>query len=284
MKDLVNNCSLLFLFTLLSCQSTLDMEEALDGYESRLVIDGSIEEGGYAQVALTNSVAYLEDVNRDDLLTVSELGAKVILSNGVQSEVLVLRRNSRSNFPPFVYESDQIVGEVGKNYTLTIEFEGEEYVSTTTIPPSVSLDTVWYEIREDRYFIYGRLSDSTEDENYYRVFTSVNGGRQYTPTYLSTLSDEHFDGKTFDFSIYRRFRGFDGTEGHGAFYPGENVTVKFSSLDREHYLFWTTVESEIYSFSNPFSSSGNDVEFNVDPKAIGVWGGYSSTYYSLKME
>lgn len=270
------------LLFLSSCYSSI--EESIGEYDAKLVVDGSIEVGEYAYVALTQSVPYLESVDEDVLARASELNAKVTLSDGEQAEVLVLRRNE-SAYPLFIYRSSEIRGEIGKTYEIEIEFDDEVYHAITTIPEANSLDDLWFVRREnepEKYFLEARLNDDPGQENYYRIFTRRLGkDDEYRPMYRSTLSDRLFDGLEVDISIFRGVENFDESRDDGFFLEGDTVEIKFSAIDREHYLFWLTAEEEVYSFSNPFASSGSEILHNVDNDALGVWGGYSSTYYRV---
>lgn len=264
----------------------LRLEDALGYHSPRLVVDGSIEQGQFAFVALTLSASYLKDVDRDDLIRSSVVDAKVTVSDGEESEVLTLRRNTK-NFPELIYRSSDIKGEVGKTYDLKIEYKGETYLSTTTIPEKSVLDSLWFEAdKKDttKLFLKGTITDTPDRENYYRIFTKrIGKDTQFIPMYLSTIADNFFDGNKLNFTIFRGVQNLSETRNDGFFEVGDSVQVRFSSIDKEHFDFWSTAEREIYSFSNPFSSSGNEIIFNVDNNAIGIWGGYASVYYTLNM-
>ncbi|WP_109831507.1 DUF4249 family protein [Reichenbachiella versicolor] len=278
--DFKVNTILILLIVMLGCDE-VDLSDASRNYVPKLVIDGSIELDGFAHVALTKSEGYLENLTKDSLVRASEVNALVTLYDGENSEVLILRRNEKS-FPLFVYRGSKIKGELGKQYELKVEVDGETYVSYTSIQPREEIDSLWFRKENDKFFLMGRVSDTPDRENYYRVFTKRIGiDNQFIPMYYSTISDQFFQGETIDFSIFKGVESFDETRDDGFFESGDSVIVKFSSLDYEHFTFWSTAESEIYSFSNPFSSSGNEVQHNVDSKALGVWGGYASNYYVI---
>jgi hypothetical protein len=260
-------------------------EFKLKEYESRLVIDGWIEQGEFPRVILSNSASYFSIVDSTVIRNLVETKAKVTVSNGVQEEVLTLKRDNRY-FPPYVYQGTELRGEVGMTYTLTIELRGEKYTAVTTIPQPPAFNELWFQTIEGKDslgYIYGRLTDDPAIENYYRTFTQrKNKDQRYVPVYLSTVGDQSFNGKPFIFSLLRGPDSFTNVIDDLYFKKGDTVNIKFCSIDRGHFDFWRTLERELYVVGNPFASSGNEILSNIDNgTALGVWGGYGVTYYTF---
>ncbi len=61
---------------------------------------------------------------------------------------------------------------------------------------------------------------------------------------------------------------------------GDTINIKFCTLDREHYEFWNSVQTEIITSSNPFASSHAKIKSNING-GYGIWGGYGATYYTV---
>ncbi len=254
-------------------------------YTPKLVIDGSIEQGGLPRVILTTSRAYFSKVDSVTVRELVETKAKVVVSDGETSEVLTLKKDDNI-FPPYVYEGNVIRGEIGKTYTLEVDLRGERYTASTTIPPPPMIEQFWYKPvpeKEGRGYIYGRFTDDGSVDNYYRVFTMRTGvDKRYIPVYLSAIGDQFFNGKSFTFSILRGPESFTNIDDDLYFYEGDTVRIKVCSIDAAHFDFWRTLERELYLVGNPFSSSGNEVLSNIDGgKALGVWGGYGASYYQI---
>jgi hypothetical protein len=272
------------IFALLIRCST-EPEFKLKEYESKLVIDGWIEQGEFPRVILSNSASYFSIVDSTVIRNLVETKAKVTVSNGVQEEVLTLKRDNRY-FPPYVYQGTELRGEVGMTYTLTIELRGKKYTSVTTIPQPPAFNELWFQTIEGKDslgYIYGRLTDDPAIENYYRTFTQrKNKDQRYVPVYLSTVGDQSFNGKPFIFSLLRGPDSFTNVIDDLYFKKGDTVNIKFCSIDRGHFDFWRTLERELYVVGNPFASSGNEILSNIDNgTALGVWGGYGVTYYTF---
>lgn len=264
-----------------------DPEPELDltPYQPKLVIDGWIEENDFPRVILSRSSSYFDDIDSTTVRDLVVTTAKVTVSDGVNSEILTLKKDE-NHFPPYVYTGTKFKGITGKTYTLTVESRGETYTASTTIPPSASFDELWYEPIPDvdsLGYIYGKLTDDPAVENFYRVFTKrQNKDTRYIPVYLSAIGDHSFNGKSFTFSLLRGPDNFAEVIDDLYFEKGDTVRIKFCTMDKAHFDFWRTLERELYLIGNPFASSGNDVLSNIDgKKALGVWGGYGVKYYDL---
>lgn len=262
----------------MACES--DIEVHLPEYESKLVIDGYIEQGRFAKVALTESASYFEDIDEDDLKRASVVTAKVTVSDGENDDILTLKKNV-NGFPPLIYEGTDVRGQVGKTYWLTIENKGKTYTAQTTILPPPHFDSLWTEPTEERdqYILRGRFTDDADEENYYRIFTQrKNKDKKYIPVYLSALGDKFFNGKTLNIDLLRGAENYADINNDIYFESGDTVLVRFCSIDKPHFDFWRTLEREVYATGNPFSSSGNEILHNTSEGSIGVWGGYGASY------
>jgi hypothetical protein len=254
-------------------------------YQSKLVIDGWIEQGNYPKVILSNSVSYFNEVDSATIRGLVETKAKVTVSDGEEEEILTLKKDE-DYFPSYVYSGTRLKGEVGKTYTLTVQIKDETYTATTTIPPLAEFDELWFESLPENDtlgFIYGKFIDDPNTENYYRIFTQrENKDTRYIPIYLSALGDQSFNGKSFTFSLLRGPDSFTNVVDDLYFEEGDTVRIKLCTIDKAHFDFWRTLERELYVVGNPFSSSGNEILSNIDnKKALGVWGGYGIKTYRI---
>lgn len=270
---------------LLSCNDSLDF--TMENYQQSLVIEGWIEQGQYPRVVLTRSAAYFDKIDSVSIRELVVTTAKVTVSDGENEEVLTLKVNE-DFFPPYQYQGTEIKGEEGKSYHLKVETGGKTYQATTYIPPRPQIDSLWFGLangRDSVGYIYGRFQDNPDEENYYRTFTRLMGkDKKYIPVYLSATGDLYFNGKEFTFSLLRGSESFSEVSEDIYFSKGDTVRLKFCSIDRAHFDFWRTLERELYTVGNPFSSSGNEVLSNVSDGALGVWGGYGASYYQIVLK
>jgi hypothetical protein len=257
-------------------------------YEPKLVIDGSIESGGFARVVLSKSASYFMAIDSANIRDLFMSTAKVTVSNGIDSEVLTLRRDDLA-FPPYVYEGTSLKGEAGKTFTLTVEADGELYTARTTIPSPARLNKLWFELspgKDSLGYVYAQLNDPADETNYYRTFTErLQQDTRFIPVYLSAMDDRYFDGEQFTFTILRGPDNYTDNTDDLYFRRGDSVRIKLCSMDKAHFDFWRTVERELYVTGNPFSSSGNKIISNIEgDRALGVWGGYGVSYYVLNIK
>ncbi|HYC87308.1 MAG TPA: DUF4249 domain-containing protein [Chryseosolibacter sp.] len=268
---------------LISCNTEPELE--FGTYQPKLVVDGWIEQGNFPKVILTSSMSYFDALDSATVRKLVVTTAKVTVSDGFINEVLTLKKDE-SYFPQYIYTGTEIKGEVGKSYTLTIEYKGERYSASTTIPPIAELAKLWFETipgKDSLGYIYGEFTDDPATDNYYRVFTQrENKDTRYIPVYLSAIGDQSFNGETFTFSLLRGPDSFTNVQDDLYFEKGDTIKVKFCTMDKSHFDFWRTLERELYVVGNPFASSGNEILSNVDNKnALGVWGGYGVKYYRV---
>ncbi len=271
---------------LLACVPEPTLDQTV--YEPKLVIDGSIESGGFPRVVLSNSASYFMNIDSANIRQLIVSTAKVTVSDGTNEEILTLKRDD-DFFPPFIYQGTSLKGEVGKTYALTVEVNGKRYTASTTIPPPPKFDKLWFELapgKDSLGYVYGQLTDNPDEANYYRVFTQrLHQDNRFVPVYLSAVGDQYFNGKQFTFTILRGPEDFTNVIDDLYFKRGDSVRVKLCSMDRAHFDFWRTVERELYVVGNPFSSSGNEILSNIDgEKALGVWGGYGVSHYAINIK
>jgi hypothetical protein len=272
-----------------SCEKnvTVDIPET----EEKIVVEGYIETGTPPFVLLTKSLPFFGEINVNNLIQGSIQGATVIIDNGTITDTMI-------QIPGFgIYTSPAMIGETGKTYKLTVLAEGKTLTSETNIPQPISLDSIWWKVdgqRDSLGFLWSHLTDPDTLGNCYRFFARrINQytfgdeiGKQkdstfYPPIGGSVFEDRYINGKSFDLSFPRgTFAGSDKEDDDNDeriyFKRGDTIVVKFCTIDRSHFEFWRTEESQVSSNGNPFGSP-QPVHSNING-GLGVWGGYSASY------
>nr|MDA3821959.1 DUF4249 family protein [Bacteroidales bacterium] len=202
---------------------------------------------------------------------------KVTLNDGDNSEVLILRKDSRY-FPPYYYAGNTIIGETGKTYTLTAEYGGKSIIAHTSIPEAVGIDTSYFELingDDSLGNVVIQFTDPPDKKNYYRIFTNRLGSDNRFISSLVIAIDYHFlSGKKISFELYRAPESFLSAEGNDFFSMGDTIVMKLCTMDEETFKFWNTYQDEVINATNPFASSMIDLESNIEGDGLGVWGGY----------
>lgn len=270
-----------FIIALISI-SCVETNFEVSNYNSEIVIDGWIEQGRHCQVLLTLSAPYFSNIDSTSLRNYGLTRAKVTLNDGEKSEVLTLKPNS-SYFPPYMYISTRIKGEVGKTYTILVEYSGEKAYATTTIPNPVVLDSTWFELepnRDSSGYLWLKFTDNPNTKDYYRTLTKISGvNNKFIPNHIPNFNDEYFNGQPIVFSLYK---GNASIEKMDDFYYklGDTITLKFTTVDKASYDFWNSFQREAINTGNPFASSNAKVKSNV-ANGLGIWCGYGATYYRV---
>lgn len=281
----------LLLISLSSCEKNVTVE--IPEVSEEFVVEGKIEEGEAPFVLLSRTLPFFGTINTNNLIQNSVTGAMVTLSDGSRVDTLV-------QFPGIgLYTSTTIRGEVGKTYSLRIEVEGKVITASTYMPPAIALDSVWWKVNGERDslgFAWAHLTDPDTLGNYYRWFAQrINRytygpeiGRMKDSIFIapigSVFEDKFINGKSFDFGFNRgnsptTNKEDDFNDEKFFFKRGDTIVVKFCTLDRRHFEFWRTAETQISNSGNPFGSPA-PITSNIEG-GLGVWGAYACSYDTI---
>jgi hypothetical protein len=208
--------------------------------------------------------------------------------------MLSLELNEVVFVPILVYSTTDpnMIGQVGKNYELTIQHDGKTYSGSTELLQPVALDNVYWKPDEDNPLFgscWARLSDPAGVYNAYRwerkiINIQSNGQPKdviYRQSNIPYFDDEFFDGLTFEFET--RYPKKDSTypDAYQRYYKlGDTVVIKFSRVDRDVYTFFDKKDAQLESVGNPFSTPVN-APSNISGGALGIWAGISPWYDTL---
>ncbi|UCH14493.1 MAG: DUF4249 domain-containing protein [Bacteroidales bacterium] len=272
---------LLVAFTCQYCEKEVNID--LPQSDSKIVVEGWIEHDRYPHVILTRSAPYFASIDSASLRDYVVTTAKVTIITDDQSEVLTLKPND-AYFPPYVYFGTELKGEIHRTYNLRVEFGNVEnnLSASTYIPTLTEPDSVWFELEPESDSlgrIWISLSDNPGQTNYYRLLTKRKGkDKRYVANFKSAFSDKLFNGETIVLGFTRGLADLLDLTRDNLFTLGDTISVKFCSIDREHYEFWNTYQNEILLSANPFSASNAMIKSNIN-NGLGVWGGYAASYY-----
>jgi hypothetical protein len=97
------------------------------------------------------------------------------------------------------------------------------------------------------------------------------------------FNDQFFNGKSFEFWFENPRTTYDKTLSdniRGLYKTGDSVLIKFSSIDKNSYLYYSNKYTQMNTGGSPFSSPIN-LPSNVSNGALGVFSGFSTTYKLL---
>lgn len=305
----------LSIFLFVGCEKEINVD--LPTTEPKLVVEGKIEMGANPIIVLTKTTNYFDPT---DLASVAESfvgDATITISDGTTTNNMT-KICSSSLTPPqqealaeqlgIAVEilqnynicgfTDVMIGEVGKSYTININWQGKNYASTTTIPDTVALDSTWFEVEgnlDSLGFLWAIISEPAQEGNAYRWYAKRinkytfgdNVGEQKDGDFLapsgSVFNDDFINGQTFEFGYNRSSlsnKEDDNNAEKWYYKVGDTVVVKFCTIDKSVYKFLNESDIQSQSTGSPFASPIN-VTSNISNGALGVWAGYGITYDTI---
>lgn len=257
----------LALMILVSCESEIDID--LPDPETLVVVDGIIESGQFARVAVTKTTPYFDTINIATLSGIFIMDAKVYLSDGFTTDTLSLTIDA-TQFPPIFYQGNNpaLIGTEWTKYYLTVIALGDTLTSVTTIPGVVPIDSLrWQQFGNDDSlgvgYIYFKDPDSLG--NFYQLLAKRQGYPYYVPVPAQSISNDQLaNGQYIEFTVLRpratpdwfnTATGDTTNQGSGIrFRRGDTISVKLNSIDYYSFEFLRTYGSAANSFGNPFSA------------------------------
>lgn len=263
------------------CKPDVDFD--MPNLKKQLVIDGWIEKGQYARVLLTYNSPYFSNLDSASLRDLLATRATVILTDGIETEKLILSKDT-NYFPSYLYLGNSIIGKEGSIYSLIVIDEVDSAFATTSIAPSPSIDTAWFELKPNNDslgVIKCKIKDNILIKEYYRTFTMVKGKNHvFIASLYPCIDDQYFNGKEYTFTLQKGSDSYLKPFSDIYFKKGDTVVVKISTVDSRSYRFWNAYQEEVFNSASPFSANHNSIESNIE-NGLGIWCGYNSDYYSF---
>lgn len=241
------SCILLF-----SCEDVIYVD--LKDVPPQLVIEGTISnlEGPY-KVRLSKSTDYY---NPSVFLPVTDAIVEISDDEG-NNEILI------ANSEGFYY-TENMMGEVGRNYTLKVTSEGKEYTAESYMEKVVNIDSLKVEYLagagfiEPGYYMHCYFQDPPDTTNYYRVRAYINGILDES---LYLLDDRFTDGKIIDSYLFLT-----------PFQLGDTAYIELLSIDFPVYDYFITL-SDILTFQGGGSPSNPaNPNTNLNNGGLGYFG------------
>lgn len=270
---------LLFLFSLLLLGCSNDNFSEQKNLESKIVVEGWIEEGDFANVLLSSSIPVTDVIDSTNVLNHVIRSAKITISDGQNSEVLRVK-NDKNRIPPFVYFGSTLKGEAGKEYSIKIEYLNRVVEAVTSIPKSVPLKSAEYvkKVETDTTgYVFVKFDDPPTEKNYYQIATKIDGEEPiFVPSFYGNLDDKNFESSSVSVQINRGVLLFPKTKFTPYFADGDLIHVKLRTQTKEALDFWNSWQNEIVNAKNPIYPSNTSLKSNIKG-GIGIWAGYGQS-------
>lgn len=269
---------LLFVFAIITSCSNDNVSEH-KSLESKLVVEGWIEEGDYPQVLLSSSIPVTDVIDSTSVLNHVIRSAKITISDGQNSEVLRVK-NDKNRVPPFVYFGSTLKAEAGKEYSLKIEYLNRIVTAVTKVPKSVPLKSAEYikKVETDTTgYVFVKFDDPVNEKNYYQIATKIDGEEPiFVPSFYGNLDDKNFSASQVSVQVNRGILLFPKTKFTPFFKDGDLIYVKLRTQDKEALDFWNSWQNEIVNSKNPIYPANASLKSNIKG-GIGIWAGYGQS-------
>lgn len=272
------------MLVLLSCSSELEVKQP--AYQAKIVVDGWMESNQLARIYLTQSSAFLTDYDsasiRESILTRAKVS---ILNSKGENEILTLYKDE-NYFPPYVYKTIVMRGEVGISYDLKVEIMGQVLTSSTRIPDKPSIQKCIFVNRTDSSGIINLSlkADPTKDSYLFFQSKSFKGDRGFHPCYpkvlkLETGSDAGLIDiyRNVEFNLVSNVIQGKAPSFYDNYPPLEfsvydTVLIKAGTIDLASFEVLRSIFEDQGNRYNPIAFNGNEIKTNING-GIGHWTG-----------
>ncbi|QPH41107.1 DUF4249 family protein [Pedobacter endophyticus] len=260
-----------------ACKKDANQEK----YQPKFIVEGSIEQDGYALVTITHNLPYYAKIDSAQVEEIIIKYAKVTVTDGTEEEVLT-GSYDRGRFPYFFYKGSSLKGKAGKGYQLKIEYAGNTLTAETQIPERPRLDSIWFEPRKDNERqLCISFTDPVQEKNYYKIYTRLQSQKEFIRTLLSNQDDQYFNGQKIELKLNRGSFNNLTKIYEPYFLVGDQVQLKFSTIPKSGFDFWQGFQNEIINASNPLMGSTAALKSNINGNGAGIWCGYGSSIYTI---
>lgn len=256
----------LILFVILSMTSCVEVVQLdLRSVEPQVVIEGKITDsaiGNEVKITLTQD---FQQKNEFPPITTAEVTVTDVTTG--QSETLTQTYSG-------VYSIQTIKGVPGHHYKMAVNYNGNVYATTSTMPAKVPFDELTY--REVSRFqtnirMVAVYSDPKDSTNYYRWATIGNDGIRSRAYFVR--SDAFNNGNRIEQVIDS---GID-------IHTGDTITIEMQCIDKATYEYFLTLAKQQGQGPNS-GSSGVNPPTNISGGALGYFGAYTVEHKTTEIK
>lgn len=280
-----------FLWAALFCACEKDITVDLPEPAAEIIVEGYIFEGQRPWVFLSHNTPFFAPVDSQSVYNTFITDALVTVSDGINTDTLTFQTANETPLKlAYVKSNGLIKGIAGRTYTLTVETNGKTLTSTTTIIPSVPIDSTQWKVFDDPGDTLGLVwiyfKDPGIDERGYRIFSrrrsAIKGRNQRLFRPNTLLNNQLFYGQSYMFGVGKGDKFGDGLSEDNydhadrkQYRIGDTVKIRLCACDLVTYNFVRVLEQSMDDADSPFASPYN-VPTNIKG-GLGSWQGYGVT-------
>ncbi|MGY6649383.1 hypothetical protein [Wenyingzhuangia sp. IMCC45574] len=264
----------------LSCDDTQQVESL---YSEALTVEGYVTEGEFVKVYLTSNLPFQGEIAERDLLIAEEGRAKVVVSDGIEEEILTLTRDD-SRYPNLYYQTKRMKGRVGVKYNLTVNLKGVTYFAETTVPsqPIVKSIAVINGGKEGDRAIQIKMENSTEIE-YYKVLIKNRIEESYSWANPYLFSTE-LANKEEDLNLVLKYSEYVGQEEINKLYFLNTYDIELVKIAKAEYEFFKSAYGDVTTLLITGTFAEN-IESNIQGgnNVLGFWTGENRLEFEVEI-
>lgn len=273
---------IILLTTAFVCACSKDYIVESEG--EQLIVEGWIKEGGYPVVMLSTSIEV--DMNSHDINDLYDhIGSwgRVVVSDG-EKRVVLTGQYDFDYYPPYIYTTTDIKGVVGKTYTLDVIYKNHHATASTSIPPSVKLDSITQERVENNDTLWTLLAHFNAPGSmcYYSLFDKIGANEQQfikcdVGTFdNSAVNPEMRQPVNVTYPVYRTQCLDDYYDVTEYFTEGDTVCVELCTMDSTSFNIWQDYQNIVSLSGNMFAPFTKSIRTNING-GHGYWCGYGKS-------
>jgi len=261
-KYLYPFCFILVLSAFCSCQKVINLN--LQNSAPQYVIEGNVtDQPGPYTVTITKSVSFTQD---NVYPAVS--GAIVVITDNTANVTDTLKETTPGN-----YNTSILAGVSGHQYSLYVNAASNIFTSSSTMPPAVSLDSLYAQVNSFRGNDYQLVPVYTDPApiqgklNYYH-FVEIKNDSAIAAIYIR--NDELISNQKIT-------QPLNGGEGGSPIIAGDNVTIYLERIDSAIYQYFYGLQQS----GNSNSASPANPVSNITGGCLGYFSAHTSSSKSI---
>ena len=247
-------CLLVLCWT--SCEEKIDID--VNSSDPKLVVEGQLtdtQDPALNYVRLTLSTNYF---GKEETPFIDNANA-ILFENGVLVDTL------EHLFDGYYFITRPgFTAQVGAEYALRVEYDGEVYEVSETMLPVPDIDSLTFAFSEaslfvdEGYYVSINTQEFPEPGNYYRFLYYTNGQLEDARGFI--VSDEFVNGSYISYNFNNEY-----TQD-----LGDTVTIQALSISERAYRFYSDLSAQ-QETGNLFDTPSGNIRGNVSNGAFGYF-------------
>ncbi|HVA98749.1 MAG TPA: DUF4249 domain-containing protein [Bacteroidia bacterium] len=242
------------------CQDIIDI--SLPAGQSQLAVDAFLtNQSGAQQIVLTQTISYFANQPCPPIN-----GATVKVTDNTNSKIYTFADSSNTGIYVWKPTAGDTLGIIGHHYTLSINYDGDNYSATSVINPVPPVDSITYKFgtnafgKGNKYHTQFYATDIPHVVDFYWIKQFRNGVLDTKPADITVSQDGGFNGTADDGLLFiEPIRQIHfGTNLN----IGDSVTVQIHAITYQTFMFLQEVRTQTTN-GGLFATPPANVDSNI---------------------